>query len=81
MGSLSNDVLSDARQLEVDFLESWAVILNEVPSRSWYLVSIRIKTLSNTNLVTSRHIKRDEDLFQSTCVAQKRRCLNSLMIV
>ena len=80
MGSLSNDVLSDARQLEVDFLESCIVILNEVPSRS-YLVSIRIKTLSNTNLVTSRHIKRDEDLFQSTCVAQKRRCLNSLVIV
>ena len=53
--------LSDARQLEVDFLQSWVVILNKVPSRS-PLVSIRVKTLSNTNLVTSRHIKRDEDL-------------------
>ena len=45
----------------MDFLQSWVVILNKVTSRS-SLVSIRVKTLSNTNLVTSRHIKRDEDL-------------------
>ena len=43
------------------FLRSWVVILNKVPSKS-SLVSIRVKTLSNTNLVASRHIKRDEDL-------------------
>ena len=53
--------LSDARQLEADFLQSWVVILNKGSSRS-SLVSIRVKTLNNTNLVASRHIKRDEDL-------------------
>ena len=61
MGSLSNDVFKRRASTGSALLESWVVILNKVPSRL-PLVSIRVKTLSNTNLVASRHIKRDEDL-------------------
>ena len=45
--------LSDARQTEVDFLQSWAVILNK------FLVSIRIKILGNANMAAWRLIKRE----------------------
>ena len=43
------------------------------------IFSIRVKTLSHTNLVASRHIKRKEAHFQLICVAQKRCCLSSLI--
>ena len=40
------------------------------------IVSIRMKTLSNTNMAASRLIKAH---FRLTCVVQKRRCLSSLI--
>ena len=49
----------DARQPEVDFLHTWAVILNQTFGQ---IVSLRVKTLSHTNLVASGHIKREENL-------------------
>ena len=43
------------------------------------IVSLRVKTLSNTNLVVPRHIKKKKAYFWLTSVAQKRRCLNTLL--
>ena len=43
------------------------------------IVSLREKTLSNTNLVLPRHIKQEKAYFWLTSVAQKGRCLNSLL--
>ena len=43
------------------------------------IVSLRVKTLSNTNLVVPRHIKKKKANFWLTSVAQKRHCLNSLL--
>ena len=37
------------------------------------------KTLSNTNLVMPRHIKKKKAYFWLTSVVQKRRCLNTLL--
>lgn len=44
-------------------------------------VSIREKTLSNTDLFASRHIKRKRSHFHLTYVPQKRFCLSSLSYV
>ena len=57
------------RQPEADVLHSWAVILNI------YLGN----RLSNTDLVASRHIKREKIHFRLSCAAQKRCCLNFLL--
>ena len=44
------------------------------------IVSIRVKELDNTNLVASRHIKRERaSLPVLTCVAQKRVSLSSVI--
>ena len=47
------------RSPEVDFLHSWAVVLGQIFRQ---IVSIRVMTLINTNVVASRHIKRKEVL-------------------
>ena len=47
------------RPPEVDFLHSWAVILGQIFRQ---IISIRVMTLINTNVVASRHIKREEVL-------------------
>ena len=49
--------ISDARQPEVDFLHSWALILNIFLGQ---IISMRIKTLGNTNISASRLIKREK---------------------
>ena len=56
-GSLSSDVSSHGRHPEVGFLHSQAVILNNFFRQ---IVSIRVKTLSHTNLVALKHIKREK---------------------
>ena len=44
------------------------------------IVSISVKQRNNTNLVASRHIRREgASLPVLTCVAQKRVCLSSLI--
>ena len=43
----------------MDFLHSWAVVLGQIFRQ---IVSIRVMTLINTNVVVSRHIKREEVL-------------------
>ena len=43
------------------------------------IVSLRVKTLSNTNFVVPRHIKKKKAYFWLTSVVQKRRCLNTLL--
>ena len=45
------------RPPEVDFLHCWVMVLGQVFRQ---IVSIRVMTLINTNVVTSRHIKREE---------------------
>ena len=45
--------------LEVDFLHSLAVVLGQIFRQ---IVSIRVMTLINTNVVASRHIKGKEVL-------------------
>ena len=54
-GVLVATFLSDARQPEVDFLHSFEKIFGQI-------VSIRVQTLSHTNLVASRRIKREKKL-------------------
>ena len=44
---------------EVDFLHCWAVVLGQIFRQ---IVSIRVMTLINTNVVAFRHIKREEVL-------------------
>ena len=41
----------------MDFLHSWAVVLGQIFRQ---IVSIRVMTLINTNVMASRHIKREE---------------------
>ena len=44
-------------------------------------VSIRVKNLSHTHLVVSKHYKRGKKTsFRLTCSAQKRCCLSSLLL-
>ena len=43
------------------------------------ILSVRVKSLSNTDLVSSRHLKEKRAHFRLTCVARKRRCLSSLI--
>ena len=43
----------------MDFLHCWAVVLGQIFRQ---IVSIRVMTLINTNVVASRHIKREEVL-------------------
>ena len=43
----------------MDFLHSWAVVLGQIFRQ---IVSIRVMTLIKTNVVASRHIKREEVL-------------------
>ena len=57
---------SDTRQPELEFLHSWAVILNKNLRK--LIFSKRVKTLSKTNLIASRHINplspnSDQDQF------------------
>ena len=47
------------RPPEVDLLHSWAVVLGQIFRQ---IISIRVMTLINTNVVASRHIKREEVL-------------------
>ena len=58
--SLAATLLSDACQPEVD-LHSWAVIiLGQIVLITIIYIFIRVKTLSNTNYVASRYIKREK---------------------
>ena len=50
IASLSSNVFREVSQRKVDFLQTWVLIKQ--------IVSTRVKTLRNTNLVASRHIKR-----------------------
>ena len=50
-------LLSDAHQSEVDLFYFSGVFFL---TNSCKIVSLRIKTHNNTNLVTSRHIKREK---------------------
>ena len=43
----------------MDFLHRWAVVLGQIFRQ---IVSIRVMTLINANVVASRHIKREEVL-------------------
>ena len=47
------------RPPEVDFLHCWAVVLGQIFRQ---IVSIRVVTVINTNVVASRHIKKEEVL-------------------
>ena len=68
--------MSDARQPEVDF---FALLSRDFEQIWGQIVSLRVKTLSNINLVVPRHIKKKKAYFWLTSVAQKRRCLNTLL--
>ena len=54
---------------EVDFLHSWAVVLGQIFKQ---IVSIRVMTLINSNVVASRHIKREEVLLPVAVHRSKR---------
>ena len=61
MGSLSSDLLSDARQPEVD---SFSHLSSDYEQIFRQIVSIRVMILSNSNLVASRHIKEKKAPFR-----------------
>ena len=44
------------------------------------IISIRVKTVSHTNLVASRHIKGEKAHFRLMCFAQKGCCLSSILL-
>ena len=58
----------------MDFLHSWAVVLEQIFRQ---IISIRVMTLINTNVVASRHIKREEVLL---LVAVRRRKMPELKL-
>ena len=64
--------MSDARRPEVDFLHSLSRDLKHIFRQ---IVSIRVKTLSNTNLVASRQIKIEKTSLR----VDKRRTKMSLL--
>lgn len=64
--------LSDARQPEVDFLHSWAVVSLKIFSQ---IVSFRVKKQRSTNFISSRRVEREKD---SLPVDVCRLCLSSL---
>ena len=72
MGSLSSDVL-ERRMLNGSRL--FALLSRDFKQMFGQIVSIRMKTLSNTNMAASRLIKAH---FRLMCVVQKRRCLSFL---
>lgn len=45
------------RRTEVDLLHSWVMVL---PRFRGQIVSVRVKTLGNTNLVASRYVRREK---------------------
>ena len=63
---LAATFFSYARQPEVNFLHTWAVIWNKFEGM---IVSLRVKTLSSTNLVVPRRIKKKKAYFWLTSVA------------
>ena len=68
--------MSDVRQPEVNLF----ALLSRDFQHIWVQIfSLRVKTLSNTNLVVPRHIKKKKAYFWLTSVAQERRCLNTLL--
>ena len=73
VGSLSSDVL-ERRMLNGSRL--FALLSRDFEQMFGQIVSIRMKTLSNTNMAASRLIKAH---FRLMCVVQKRRCLSSLI--
>ena len=64
--------LSDLRQPEVDL---FAPLRHDFEQLFRQIVSMRVKTPSNTNLVASRFIKREK----GSLPVDVRRCLNSLL--
>ena len=72
VGSLSSDVL-ERRMLNGSRL--FALLSRDFEQMFGQIVSIRMKTLSNTNMAASRLIKAH---FRLMCVVQKRRCLSFL---
>ena len=74
--SLSSDVFE--RRLSTESRLT-AVLRCDFEQVFGQIVPLRVQTLSNTNLVASRHIKRKKAHFRLTCVAQKRRCFNTLL--
>ena len=57
----------------MDFLHCWAVVLRQIFRQ---IVSIRVMTLINTNVVASRNIKREEVLLPAAVRHSKTPELN-----
>ena len=77
IGSLiSSDVL-ERRMLNGSRL--FALLSRGFEQNFRQIVSMRMTTLGNTNMVASRLIKRKKAHFRLTCVVQKRRCLSSII--
>ena len=63
---------SDARQPEVALFLLWTMVFSQIFNQ---IVSIRVKKLSNTNFISSRHIKREK----SSLPLEVRRSKTSLL--
>ena len=69
--------LSHTLQPDMAFLQSWGAYLTFFFPQ---IVSLREKTLKNTNLVPSRHFKRVKDSLPVDMITQKRLCLSFLIM-
>ena len=71
-GSLSNDVVERRTSTGSGL---FALLSPDFEQFLGQIVSISVKTLSNTNLVSSRMLKEKKAHFRLTFPPQKRRCL------
>ena len=69
LGSLRSDIFEPRTSTESGIFASLSLVFEQFFGQ---IISKTVKTLSNTNLVVLRHIKREKG------VAQKCHCLNSL---
>ena len=76
-GSLSSDVFERRTSTGSG---RFALLSRDFEQIFGQIVSIRIKTLGNINTVASRLTKREKGSLPVTSVAQKRRCLSSLLL-
>ena len=70
---LSSDVFERRTSTGSGFFALFGRDFEQKPGQ---IVSVRVKTLSNTNLVASRHLKEKKAHLRLTCVAQKCCCFN-----
>ena len=76
MWSLRNDVFERRTSTESGLIAFLGSDSDEIFVQ---IVSLRVKTLGNTNFVASRHIRKKQDSLPVGARGKERLCLSSLM--